>query len=341
MASGGVLSGGIVFAIAAALWLVYLIPTWVRRHEYMAAERNSVRLQQTLRILAETSEVPDEVRLEVSAREVAEQQRRLKKIEAERAAARKAESRAAIEAARVESRASAMRAKADARAAAARSKALAAEAQKRAAAEQARARAKMRLMRSRRRARLATTLFLVASIVTAGVSGYTALSTGAWMLPAVAAGSTVVLLGLLSRMAKVRARVPQAMAPAATHRPVAREIYDADLTDETVATQDAQTWTPTPLPRPLSISQGSAAAATVAAQEARRRLREAALAEAMAQKAEAQSPQTVRLDERRAAAERENPVQEAEPQSPYASMGIVDEGEILAADLLRRRMAAG
>jgi ABC-type multidrug transport system fused ATPase/permease subunit len=53
--SGG-LSSGAMLALAAGLWLVYLIPTWLRRREYLATERNAVRLQQTLRILAESAE---------------------------------------------------------------------------------------------------------------------------------------------------------------------------------------------------------------------------------------------------------------------------------------------
>ncbi|BDZ63634.1 hypothetical protein [Agromyces mangrovi Wang et al. 2018] len=40
------------------LWIAYLLPSWVRRGQYLATERNTVRLQQTLRILAETSETP-------------------------------------------------------------------------------------------------------------------------------------------------------------------------------------------------------------------------------------------------------------------------------------------
>lgn len=52
------LGGGIMLAVAAALWLVYLVPTWVKRREYMATERNAVRLQQTIRVLAETTEAP-------------------------------------------------------------------------------------------------------------------------------------------------------------------------------------------------------------------------------------------------------------------------------------------
>lgn len=59
--------GGIMLAVAALLWLTYLLPNWFRRHEYLATERNAVRLQQTIRVLAETAEVPDVVRAARSA----------------------------------------------------------------------------------------------------------------------------------------------------------------------------------------------------------------------------------------------------------------------------------
>ena len=62
------LGGGVVWALAAVLWVAYLIPTWMRRRSYNATERNAVRLQQTLRILAETAEVPEHVRAEATAR---------------------------------------------------------------------------------------------------------------------------------------------------------------------------------------------------------------------------------------------------------------------------------
>ena len=67
--------GGLMLAIAAALWLVYLVPNWFKRREYLATERNAVRLQQTIRVLAETAEVPDAVRAEAAARQLALQQR--------------------------------------------------------------------------------------------------------------------------------------------------------------------------------------------------------------------------------------------------------------------------
>ncbi|MCS5718386.1 hypothetical protein N1027_09570 [Herbiconiux sp. CPCC 205763] len=81
------LGGGFMIALAAILWLAYLIPSWSRSRQYLATERNAVRLQQTLRILAETSEVPEEVRIEASARSIAEQERILKHRAVEREAA--------------------------------------------------------------------------------------------------------------------------------------------------------------------------------------------------------------------------------------------------------------
>src|SRR3954468_14800361 len=90
--------GGIVIALAAVLWLVYLMPTWLRRRQYLATERNAVRLQQTLRVLAETAEVPDEVRAEASARSVAGQQRALRRAAEEAEAAARARDAAAARA---------------------------------------------------------------------------------------------------------------------------------------------------------------------------------------------------------------------------------------------------
>ena len=77
--------GGVLLALAAGLWLVYLVPSWLRRREYLATERNAVRLQQTLRVLAETAEVPAAVRAETTARSVAEQQRTLRDARSRRA----------------------------------------------------------------------------------------------------------------------------------------------------------------------------------------------------------------------------------------------------------------
>ncbi len=37
------LGGGIMLAIAAVLWLMYLLPTWLKRGEYLATERRAMR----------------------------------------------------------------------------------------------------------------------------------------------------------------------------------------------------------------------------------------------------------------------------------------------------------
>lgn len=52
------IGGGLMLAVAAVLWMVYLIPNWLKRREYLATERNAVRLQQTIRVLSETAEAP-------------------------------------------------------------------------------------------------------------------------------------------------------------------------------------------------------------------------------------------------------------------------------------------
>jgi hypothetical protein len=93
--SGGFLGGGIVFAVAALLWILYLVPTWLSRRHFNATERNAVRMQQTIRALAETADVPDEFHVETSARAVIEQRRMLRKAQkAARAEVRAATARA-------------------------------------------------------------------------------------------------------------------------------------------------------------------------------------------------------------------------------------------------------
>jgi len=67
----------IMVAIAAALWFAYFLPTWMRRREYLDTERTATRLQQTLRVMAETAELPEQVRVEVSARDAARAERLL------------------------------------------------------------------------------------------------------------------------------------------------------------------------------------------------------------------------------------------------------------------------
>src|SRR4051794_4703382 len=95
---GDTLGGGVMVAVAAALWIAYLLPSWLHRRQYIATERNAVRLQQTLRILAETAETPEQVRVEATARSVAAQERVLRHRQAaDRAREKAAEKVAAHE----------------------------------------------------------------------------------------------------------------------------------------------------------------------------------------------------------------------------------------------------
>lgn len=88
--TGSALGGGVIFVVAAVLWTVVLVPAWVRRREFRVSERNAVRLQRTLRVLAETAEVPEEVRVEATARQALTHERLMqsakKRQDAERAA---------------------------------------------------------------------------------------------------------------------------------------------------------------------------------------------------------------------------------------------------------------
>ncbi|MFT4210461.1 MAG: large exoprotein, partial [Microbacterium sp.] len=121
---GQIWGGGVIVLVAVALWLLYLLPSWHSRHQYNAAERNAVRLNQALRVLAETSETPAEVQLELNARTAMAQQRLARraleeKQQAELAQARVelAQARAAREAARAQAAAERERALRDAAAA--------------------------------------------------------------------------------------------------------------------------------------------------------------------------------------------------------------------------------
>ena len=89
--TGGGLGGGVIFVVAALLWVAVLVPAWVRRREFRAAERNALRLQRTLRVLAETTEVPQEVRLEATAKQALAHEKLLRTAQRRQEAERDAE----------------------------------------------------------------------------------------------------------------------------------------------------------------------------------------------------------------------------------------------------------
>ncbi|MBG6239195.1 hypothetical protein IWX78_002174 [Mycetocola sp. CAN_C7] len=309
MNGGGLLSGGIVFALAAALWVVYLLPTWLRRSEYVAVERNAIRLQQTLRILAETSEVPQEIRVEATARDVAEQQKILRQVEAD-----------ARERARLEATVSAENARAAASAAIA----------------SLRAEPRVRLARARRRARLTATGILVVSLLTAAGGGWILASTASPVLLASAGVTALVATGALVRMARVTARSAPIVVTV-QKSPSADVFVPVHVEAEAPA---AATWTPLPLPKPLHLSHGSAAAEAIAQADAHDALRRAAIAQVMASRAEEQAPVVPTI----AAPVIEQPAARHDTPSRFAGMGIVDETEIAPTDvtaiLQRRRVAS-
>jgi hypothetical protein len=68
----------VLLLVAAVLWLMYLVPLWLKRSEYYATERNAARLGQTIRLLANTSEASKEIRAELQARSIAKKEREAK-----------------------------------------------------------------------------------------------------------------------------------------------------------------------------------------------------------------------------------------------------------------------
>lgn len=273
---GQVLGGGVVVLVAVVLWLVYLLPSWHGRHQYNAAERNAVRLSQALRVLAETSETPREVQLELNARTALAQQRLARRMQSEREHAQLENAKAELAVERAQARMDA------------------ALARERAAAEAAAAAAipAVRRARARRRARLAATIVGLVAVALAVWGAVDLILTGSQLLlwSSVAVASAAVLM--LQRMATVQRRTVQREVVAMTPR-IAGDVQDVALATDRVA------WTPRELPRPLTASAGSRAAAVLDQADARAALRRAALEEAMRARAERARPTS--LDAARAA----------------------------------------
>ncbi|MBF4580124.1 DUF3040 domain-containing protein [Frigoribacterium sp. VKM Ac-2530] len=234
--------GGLVLALVAVLWLVYLVPTWQRRREYLATERNAVRLQQTLRILAQTAELPEEVRIEANARSVADAQRILAREETKREALRRAHEAARQRAVTRE---------------------LAAAAPVLRAADHDPALAARRL----RRSRLVSTVVLVLGAV-AIVAG---IATSFWVasIAGLAFGAgAVAMLAQLAAVSRARARRQVASAPR-VGQPL-RDFSSSLADPEAEVEVESREWTPVPVPTPLYLRRGrqrpaSRPAATAAA----------------------------------------------------------------------------
>lgn len=165
---GPVLSGGVIVLVAVLLWMLYLLPSWRGRFQYNAAERNAVRLNQALRVLAETSETPSEVHVELNARTVLAQQKLAKRVQSQREAAE-------LEALREQLAAT----KAD---------------------------PAVRRARARRRTRMLATSTLLLGLVAAGFGVWQLLAAGSSVLLWVGGALTFTAALILQRMASVAVR---------------------------------------------------------------------------------------------------------------------------------------
>jgi hypothetical protein len=297
----------IMLAIAAGLWFLYLVPTWLRRREYLATERTATRLQQTLRIMAETAETPEVVWVEATVRDAARQQRALRAREA-------AEHRRLAEELRQ------------------------AEAAERAARPVPSVDAgELRRRRVRRSRTLASLLMIVATVV-GGVQTVLIAMTGAvvasWVVLAVAATGACVAVGM-------QRRLDAAAAPRRASRVASAPSVTA--AEAPSASAAAREWTPVPLPKPRYLERPApqsvaprldAAALLRAAAEEAERARRAAHAEPEVVQFRPRTPTPTAVP---AAATR------PAAASRFARMGLVDPRDTAATDLdevLRRRRSA-
>ncbi|WP_442576455.1 large exoprotein [Microbacterium sp. F51-2R] len=257
---GQVLGGGVIVLVAALLWLVYLLPSWASRRQYDAAERNAVRLNQALRVLAETSETPQEVRLELNARTALAQQRLARRALAEQEDLAK-RTQAELDQARLEVARTALAAARELPAA--------------------------RRARARRRARLLTTLVALIALGLVSWGVWQLVTVGAWASIAGGVGLFAVCVVMLRRMARVGRRAVVASTVTDVAAREAAPVQDVALEAE------ERGWEPRRIPRPLTASAGSRAAAVLDVAEARAALREAVREEAMRARAEAQRPPSI------------------------------------------------
>ncbi|AZS44348.1 hypothetical protein BWL13_01936 [Microbacterium oleivorans] len=300
-----VMGGGVIVLVAVLLWLLYLLPSWHSRYQYQAAERNAVRLNQALRVLAETSETPGEVRLELNARTALAQQKLARRVQAEKESVGLEAARAELAAAKAQAavdrevaKADRRRAAADAEAAREKARADAALARERALVEASVARAlpAVRRARARRRVRLTASIIGVVAVAVAGLGGYLGAIGAGWSV--LAAGATVAVgsLIVLGRMNTVARR--------AASRVVATEVVrEATALQDVALESERVEWTPRTLPRPLTASAGSRAAALLDASDAREALRHAAVEEALRERVAQSAPPSIDTARRTRAAE--------------------------------------
>ena len=246
------LDGGIMVALAAGLWLVYLMPSWFKRREYAAVERTNIRRQQAMRILQETAPVPIRVEEIVTPTGVVKDPNRV---------------------------AEAIKRSKDAQLARERNRRFAESTTAPAQAASAKARVARRL----RRTRAFASLLLLASLATLVVQAFLMITggvvVGAWTVLLLAGAVGVFSFAALGRLASIARRRASLVAP------IARPMRTRILEDREAARPPVATWTPVPMPKPLYLSRSEAKpsesvtdpleALRAAALESDRRLREA------------------------------------------------------------------
>lgn len=324
-----------MLALAAVLWFLYLLPSWMRRREFLATERNATRLQRAIRVLAETAEAPAELRVEANAREVARTERLL----AQERRRVEAATRAEVHAAELRARAAETQAAEIARAARRDAPIPAPIAQRAAAVDVTPVLlAFARLRRARRVAGLLLLAAVVVGAVQLWLMATTGIVLGSWLVVAgcaLAAGASV----RLQRRIADRARV-LASAPAQRQRRGTSTLIDA----ETRLEQPARAWTPVPVPKPLYLERGEAPRVSVVPPVSAERLLRAAADEAERALAAAHAePEVVAFRPREATpVSGQAPV--ASAPSRFAAMGRIDDVDTARPDLdevLRRRRSAG
>jgi hypothetical protein len=316
----------IMVAIAALLWFLYFVPTWMARREYLDTERTATRLQQTLRIMAETSELPDQVRVEVRARDAARHERVL----------RAREHRADVLAARAEATVRASTPAIPRPAASVSVSASVSRSRSTPAPRAASAR------RRRRRAHRLASVLIVAATVTIGLQMLlvvmTGVAPGAVLVFALGAALGVVGVTLRHRLDARSAQKAFVASPGGAIREAEQQPAMARQKSS------ASGWTPVPVPPPLYLHKPQAQPIVPAVQpgELVAQLRAAALAAEEALRAAHAEPEVWPIRPVQA------PVQAPAAPSRWAAMGrlAVGSGGQDAAtpdldEVLRRRRNAG
>lgn len=292
-------------ALAAGLWLVYLMPSWFKRREYVASERTEVRRQQAMRVLQETAPVPAIGRVESIVSPTGQVTDRDKLAEA-------------------------IRRSRDAQAARVAGRALVEQASPPVRDARARARVARRLRRTRALASLLLVAALVVVIVQASLMITTGVAMAAWAVLGFSAVVGVVAVSALGRLASIarrRSSVPVVRAA----RTVTSSAVIEEQPEHVVA--PVASWTPVPVPKPMYLTRAVTTPVEAGA-DPMEQLRAAARESDRALRAAQESPEVTPIT---------IPEPQAAP-SKYARMGIVDQLDAAGTDLdevLRRRRVAG